>query len=190
MSQRRNNLLPKYCVPGQWAPSLARLSAAERADKKRRRKLAESRNRKRRGLKNQRRESETNGLPKSSDSARWSLFVQSFPLAQQDHAGRISAELEENDPRVLASILALLSLLDEREVDAIKQEALGIQNAGGELVNDRSRKRTVGGIFFRIARAKVGGDMNGAIRKLLIAQANAALNQPDDMRRSGRRVLP
>jgi hypothetical protein len=69
-------------------------------------------------------------------------------------ARAIAAQLGETTPESLDQIFRLLKLLGEDVVDACLVEALAIQARGGEMLPNASRPRTLGGIFFRLTRAR------------------------------------
>jgi len=69
-------------------------------------------------------------------------------------ARAVAAQLGETTPESLDQILRLLKLMGEEVVDACLAEALAIQARGGEMLPNASRPRTLGGIFFRLTRAR------------------------------------
>ena len=69
-------------------------------------------------------------------------------------AQAMAAQLGETTPESLDQILRLLKLLGEEAVDACLAEALAIQALGGERLPNGGRPRTLGGIFFRLTRAR------------------------------------
>jgi PHAX RNA-binding domain len=72
----------------------------------------------------------------------------------QARARAVAAELGETTPESLDQILRLLKLQGEEFVDACRVEALAIQARGGERLPNGGRPRTLGGIFFRLTRAR------------------------------------
>lgn len=180
MSLRRNNLLPLYCQPGKWGPSLTAVSDAERKEKekklqqersrqcaehnvrerKRARKLAEKRKQKQ-GT------SRTANLNKTDDTntarRRVHLPVTAFPKACQEAGIQISNKLGESDDRVLVKIIAMVDAFGVEQVESLVDMALSIQNTGGEWTHDRSRMRTLGGILFRLAKDAFGPQLKSLI---------------------------
>lgn len=69
-------------------------------------------------------------------------------------ARAMAAQLGETTPQSLEQIFRLLKLLGEEVVDACLAEALAIQARGGEMLPNGGRPRTLGGIFFRLTRAR------------------------------------
>jgi hypothetical protein len=66
----------------------------------------------------------------------------------------IAAQLGEKTPESLDQIIRLQKLLGEEVVDGCLVEALAIQARGGEMLPNGGRPRTLGGIFFRLTRAR------------------------------------
>jgi len=75
----------------------------------------------------------------------------------QSRAQGVAAELGETTPEALDQILRLLKQYGEEFVQARVSEALAIQAACGERLPNGGRARTLGGIFFRLARAQREG---------------------------------
>jgi len=71
-------------------------------------------------------------------------------------AGEIAAQLGETEPEPGRLIARALRLLGEERVQAIVARALEVEAAGGMMVPDGSRRRTVGGVFFYLLRTTVG----------------------------------
>jgi len=69
-------------------------------------------------------------------------------------AKETAAQLGETTPEALDQILRLYKLQGETVVDACLAEALAIQASGGERLPNGGRLRTLGGIFFRLTRAR------------------------------------
>jgi len=69
-------------------------------------------------------------------------------------ASETAAQLGETTPEALDQILRLYTLQGEAVVDACLAEALAIQASGGERLTNGARPRTLGGIFFRLTRAR------------------------------------
>jgi len=76
--------------------------------------------------------------------------------ARRALAGEIAARLGETAPEPARLIARALRLLGEERVQAIVARALEVEAAGGMMVPDGSRRRTVGGVFFYLLRTTVG----------------------------------
>ena len=75
----------------------------------------------------------------------------------------LAAQLGEQDEQPLQQIDKALTILGEVPVRAITAEALAIEAAGGETVMSGKRRRTPGGIFFRLVRERATGSQRRAI---------------------------
>ena len=69
-------------------------------------------------------------------------------------AKETAAQLGETTAEALDQIFRLYTLQGEAVVDACLAEALAIQASGGERLPNGARPRTLGGIFFRLTRAR------------------------------------
>ncbi len=69
-------------------------------------------------------------------------------------ARETAAQLGESTPEALDQIFRLYTLQGEAVVDTCLAEALAIQAGGGERLPNGNRPRTLGGIFFRLTRAR------------------------------------
>ena len=67
-------------------------------------------------------------------------------------AAAIADQLGEAEELPRRQIVRAVRVLGEDQARAVLAEALAIEAAGGELLPDGSRRRTVGGIFFRLVR--------------------------------------
>jgi len=72
------------------------------------------------------------------------------PLARQ-----IADQLSERDPTPLSQIRRILHTIGPERTQAFVEQALKIEANGGMLLPDGSRKRTLGGVFFRLVRDHV-----------------------------------
>jgi hypothetical protein len=77
--------------------------------------------------------------------------------------GELAAQLGEQDEQPLQQIDRALAILGEAPVRTIIAEALAIEATGGETVMSGKRRRTPGGIFFRLVRERVTGSQRRAI---------------------------
>lgn len=181
MSMRRNDLLPLYCTPGKWDHSLTGLTGwerkqkrierqrelsrmgAERRARKRAKKLAEYRARKRAQRLAQDRCRQQNGKQSTNanqviklPARRKEYLLTSLPQECQRSAIRISKELGESDSRAVFKIAEIVDAFSQEKIDALVEKALAVHRAGGEWTCDRSRMRTLGGVFFRLAKDEFG----------------------------------
>jgi hypothetical protein len=78
-------------------------------------------------------------------------------------ARQIAETLSERDPTPLKQIRRILQTLGAERTQALVAQALDIEANGGMLLPDGSRKRTLGGIFFRIVRDHVSEEERQAI---------------------------
>jgi hypothetical protein len=82
---------------------------------------------------------------------------QATPLNEDDlrqRAQALAGQLGEITPEALEQITRLLSLRGPEFVETCLAEASAIQAAGGERLANGGRARTLGGIFFRLARGR------------------------------------
>jgi len=175
MSWRRNHYLPRYCSPGQWSPSLTALTVAEREQKRLEKQREKSRRRTQYRLQKKHRKRSQNLADKrrlerqqAKDHTevgtavahrREYLPVTTFPLDSQETGMQIAEALSERDPRVLLKIVAMVDAFGGKKIQAFLDDAMRVQDAGGELTDDGSRWRTLGGVFFRIAKDNIGVPM-------------------------------
>jgi len=68
----------------------------------------------------------------------------------------IAAQFGETEDEPKRLIKRALRLLGEEQVHAIVARALEVEAAGGMLLPDGSRRRTVGGVFFYLLRTTIG----------------------------------
>jgi hypothetical protein len=69
----------------------------------------------------------------------------------------LAARLKERDPIVVLLLDQLLAALGPETVATLCAEAERLEAAGGEHLAEQGRQRTLGGFFFRLARARVPG---------------------------------
>lgn len=70
-------------------------------------------------------------------------------------AERIAASLSETDDGPRRQITRALRVLGTERVEAFVTEALEVEQKGGLWLPDRSRRRTLGGVFFHLIRQQV-----------------------------------
>lgn len=77
--------------------------------------------------------------------------------------GEFAAQLGERDEQPLQQIGRALEILGETPLRALIAEALAIEAGGGETVMSGKRRRTPGGVFFRLVRERATGSQRRAI---------------------------
>ncbi len=78
-------------------------------------------------------------------------------------ARQLADQLSERDPTPLKQIRRILHTLGPERTQALVTQALEIEANGGMLLPDGSRKRTLGGVFFRLVRDQVSEEERKAI---------------------------
>ncbi len=76
--------------------------------------------------------------------------------ATQTIAAEIAAQLGETEPEPLQHLYRAVRHLGEDRARALVTQAQVVEENGGMLVPDGSRKRTRGGVFFHLVRTEVG----------------------------------
>ena len=71
--------------------------------------------------------------------------------SQAEVAAMIADQLGETEEPVRKKIVAIVYALGRRQSRQLLTHALQIEEHGGEMLPDGSRRRTVGGIFFNLA---------------------------------------
>jgi hypothetical protein len=69
----------------------------------------------------------------------------------------IVSMLNETAPDPRRQIRRIVAKLGPARTHALAQEALRIEAAGGQVIPDGRRRRTVGGIFFHLVKQQTGG---------------------------------
>ncbi len=70
-------------------------------------------------------------------------------------AGEIATQLGETEPEPTRQIARALRVLGTERVRALVDQALEVEAAGGMMLPDGSRRRTVGGVFFHLVRSGI-----------------------------------
>ena len=65
---------------------------------------------------------------------------------------RIASDLGETAGQALGQIRGIMRVLGEERARQLVQQAKAVEVQGGLLVPDGSRRRTLGGVFFKLAR--------------------------------------
>src|SRR3712207_1783997 len=68
---------------------------------------------------------------------------------------QIADQLGETEKTPLAQIRRMLQTIGPERTQAFVDQALKVEASGGMLLPDGSRKRTLGGVFFRLVRDQV-----------------------------------
>lgn len=71
-------------------------------------------------------------------------------------AQKIGALLGETERVPLKTIARLISMVGEDQTWRLVAEAARVEEAGGMMTRDGSRRRTPGGVFFALARKALG----------------------------------
>jgi hypothetical protein len=83
--------------------------------------------------------------------------------ATEPLVAEIAAQLRETEAFPLRQIARAVATLGEERVRAFVAEALAIEEQGGLMLPDGSRRRTLGGVFFHLVRQGVTRDERRAI---------------------------
>jgi hypothetical protein len=83
--------------------------------------------------------------------------------AMREVAARIADTLDERVPAPRAQIARAVRVLGIERAQAFCEQALAVEQAGGMLLPDGSRRRTPGGVFFKLVRDGVSTRERGAI---------------------------
>ncbi len=78
-------------------------------------------------------------------------------------AGQIAEQLGETDTTPRRQIWRIVRTIGPERTQAFVEQALEIEANGGMLLPDGSRKRTLGGVFFRLVRDQVSEEERRAI---------------------------
>ncbi len=82
---------------------------------------------------------------------------------QRQAAMRLANALGEREPGPRAQVGRVVRVLGIERAEAFHQQALEVENAGGMLLPDGSRRRTLGGVFFKLVRDGVSEEERLAI---------------------------
>jgi hypothetical protein len=74
----------------------------------------------------------------------------------------IAHTLGESEPAPLQQLQAVVNILGSEQALALCEKAVEMEQQGGMLTKDGTRRKTVGGIFFYLVR----GSGNKAVKKL------------------------
>ena len=112
--------------------------------------------------------SQFNGLEIDGKRLALSPAVPSFPLPritpeQEALAKEIAEKLEEKESAPCRQILRVVRICGMGFARTILEEALKLEEAGGLMVLDGSRRRTKGGVFFYVGRGRMTYEVQGAI---------------------------
>ncbi|MEM9488563.1 MAG: hypothetical protein AAGC55_05435 [Myxococcota bacterium] len=77
-------------------------------------------------------------------------------MTKHDDVQRIAEVLGESDAKPLAELSELVTKLGPDQADQLAVEAADIHGGEGMLTVDGSRARTLGGVFFKLARDRIG----------------------------------
>jgi hypothetical protein len=77
--------------------------------------------------------------------------------------GELAEQLGEHEEQPLQQLSRAIAILGEAPLRAILAETLAIEAGGGETVMSGKRRRTPGGVFFRLVRERATGSQRRAI---------------------------
>lgn len=107
------------------------------------------------------------------------FWPQTVPMSLTN---RIATQLGEHEKAPRYRIWRLLDRLGEERVQAFVEQALTIEATGGMLLPDGSRRRTLGGVFFRLIKDSLSEDELRAVglwRDWETSKANRPQPAPD-----------
>ncbi len=84
------------------------------------------------------------------------------PMDTDEAVTTIAHTLGETEPEPLQRLQAVVTILGPEQALALCEKALAVEQQGGMLTQDGTRRRTVGGIFFYLVR----GSGNKQVQKL------------------------
>ncbi|HMR68233.1 MAG TPA: hypothetical protein PKE64_29840 [Anaerolineae bacterium] len=76
-------------------------------------------------------------------------------ILSQTAVTEMAASLGETDPKVLEQLGRIVRLLGPAKARAFLQQALEVESQGGLWLPNRSRQRSLGGVFFFLVRSQV-----------------------------------
>lgn len=85
------------------------------------------------------------------------------PVSGKDLVDAIAAQLGETEAQPRWQIARAVRVLGEQRVQELVAEALTIEDAGGMVLPDGSRRHTPGGVFFRLIRERATSRERGRI---------------------------
>jgi hypothetical protein len=78
-------------------------------------------------------------------------------------AADIAQQLDETNPIAIEQIERVVEHLGAEAAQAFLREALEVEAQGGMMLPDGSRRRTLGGVFFYIAKGRIPHEVRGLI---------------------------
>ena len=99
------------------------------------------------------------------------------PLQASSLTTQIATQLGETQPQATMQIKRIVNVLGTERALALVEHAVQIEAQGGMLVPDGSRRRTLGGVFFKLVRDQTTAEEHAQI-------------WPWEQRRSGRASDP
>jgi hypothetical protein len=69
-------------------------------------------------------------------------------------AATVAEMLGERHPATRFQLELIVKTLGREQVKALLKETLTIENGGGQLLPNGSRKRTIGGVFFNLVKSR------------------------------------
>jgi hypothetical protein len=78
-------------------------------------------------------------------------------------AEQFAAELNESNPKALTQIRTILKLTSQEFVADLVKETFEVEESGGMLLPDNTRRRTTGGVFFQLAKQKLTPEQRAVV---------------------------
>jgi len=111
-------------------------------------------------------------------------------MATEETVSTIAKALGESDEIPMGQIAGVVRVLGEELSLKLLDETRDIESKGGMMLPDNSRKRSIGGVFFFLARQKLSHDDKLAIfRAAKPAKAPSSATASDSTRFPRRRVI-
>jgi cold shock CspA family protein len=113
------------------------------------------------------------------------LALDADAFAKHDFVAQIAAELDETTLWAISQIRRIVYHVGKEIVRSVAAEAQRVEAAGGMLIPDGSRRRTLGGVFFTLIRSQLTPEQRliifpqvQRIKKVKPAQSDAAPVEP------------
>jgi hypothetical protein len=110
-------------------------------------------------------------------------------MATEETVSTIAKALGESDEIPLGQIAGVVRVLGEELSLKLLEETREIETKGGMMLPDNSRKRSIGGVFFFLARQKLSHDDKLAIFRATKPAKPASASGEDSTRFPRRRVI-
>ena len=101
--------------------------------------------------------------PKPSNPKTKNRFSAEEQQANQELANQLAEHLGETDHRPRVQILRVVEEMGEEFVMKLYNDAVALRDEGGLLTNDGTRPRSLGGIFFKLAKDRLDPKIRASI---------------------------